>query len=46
MYILIAMLIAMLIGALIATGSVVVLVHDSTAVRPAPARVLYNYGSG
>lgn len=39
-------LIAMLIGALIATGSVVVLVHDNTAVRPGPTRVLFNYGSG
>ncbi len=39
-------LIAMLIGALLATGSAVVLVHDDTAARPAPVRVLYNYGSG
>ena len=40
------MLIAMLIGALIATGSVMVLVHDNTSVRPAPTRALYNYGPG
>ncbi len=39
-------LIAVLIGALIATGSVVVLVHDAAMARPAPTRVLFNYGSG
>ncbi len=39
-------LIAMLIGALLASGSAVVLVHDSTATRQTPVRVLYNYGSG
>jgi hypothetical protein len=39
-------LIAMLIGALVATGSVVVFVHDNTAVSPASTRVLYSYGSG
>ena len=39
-------LIAVLIGALIATGSVLVIVHDAAAVRPAPARTLFNYGSG
>ncbi len=39
-------LIAMLIGAIIATGSVLVLVHDAATVRPAPTRVLFNYGSG
>jgi hypothetical protein len=39
-------LIAVLIGALIATGAVTVLVHDNTIVRQAPVRVLYNYGSG
>jgi len=39
-------LIAMLIGALLATGSAAVLVHNETAIRPAPARVLFNYGSG
>jgi hypothetical protein len=38
--------IAVLIGILIATGSVVVLVHDQTMVRPAPVRVVFNYGSG
>jgi hypothetical protein len=39
-------LIAVIIGALIAGGSAVVLVHNETVYRPAPARVLYNYGSG
>lgn len=39
-------LVALVIGALIATGSAVVLVHDDTMVRQAPARVLFNYGSG
>ncbi len=39
-------LIAMLIGALIAIGAAVVLVHDATMTRQAPARVLYNAGSG
>ena len=38
--------IAVLIGILIATGSAVVLVHNETIVRPAPVRVLFNYGSG
>ena len=39
-------LIAVLLGALIATGSVTVIVRDATAARPAPTRVLFNYGSG
>jgi len=39
-------LIAVLIGVLIATGSVMVLVHNDTMTRQAPARVLFNYGSG
>jgi hypothetical protein len=39
-------LIAMLIGALLAGGSAAVLVHNETTARPAPARVLFNYGSG
>ena len=39
-------LIAVLIGALIATGSSAVLVHDATTTRHAPARVVFNYGSG
>lgn len=39
-------LIAVLIGVLIAIGSAVVLVHNDTMTRQAPARVLYNYGSG
>lgn len=39
-------LIAMLIGALIAVGAAVVLVHNATMTRQAPARVLYNDGSG
>ena len=38
--------IAVLIGILIATGSAVTLVRDETMVRQAPARVLFNYGSG
>jgi len=39
-------LIAVLIGVLIAIGAAVVLVHNDTMTRQAPARVLYNYGSG
>ena len=39
-------LIAVLIGAIIATGAAVILVHNATVTRQAPARVLYNYGSG
>jgi hypothetical protein len=40
------LLIALLVGAALASGSAVVLVHDNTAVHPAPAQVVYNYGSG
>lgn len=39
-------LIAVLLGAVIATASVLVMVHDATAVRQTPARVLFSYGSG
>ena len=39
-------LIAVLIGALIAIASAVVLVHNDTMTRQAPAQVLYTYGSG
>ncbi|HYX58457.1 MAG TPA: hypothetical protein VE888_05550 [Streptosporangiaceae bacterium] len=39
-------LIAVLIGVIIATGAAVILVHNATITRQAPARVLYNYGSG
>lgn len=39
-------LVAVLIGILIATGGTVVMVHDETVVRQAPARVVFNYGSG
>ena len=39
-------LIAVLIGVIIATGAAVILVHNATVTRQAPARVLYNYGSG
>ena len=39
-------LIAVLLGALIATGSVAVLVRDASVGRPAPTRVLFSYGSG
>jgi hypothetical protein len=39
-------LVALLAGALLAIAAVAVLVHDSTAVRPAPTPVLYSYGSG
>ena len=39
-------LIAVLIGVFIATGAAVILVHNATITRQAPARVLYNYGSG
>ncbi len=37
---------AVLIGALIATGSAVVLVHNDIMTRQAPARVRYHCGSG
>jgi hypothetical protein len=39
-------LIALLAGVLLAVAAVTVLVHDETASRPAPARVLFSYGSG
>jgi hypothetical protein len=39
-------LLALLIGILLATGSAAVLVHDQSVVRQAPVRVLFNYGSG
>jgi hypothetical protein len=38
--------VAVLIGILLAAGCAVVMVHDETMVRQAPARVLFNYGSG
>jgi hypothetical protein len=38
--------IAVLIGILLATGSTVILVRNETMVRQASARVLFNYGSG
>lgn len=40
------MVIALLVGVFLAIASTAILVHDSTALRPAPTRVLYNYGSG
>ena len=40
------MLIALLVGVLVAIASVTILVHDNTAVRPTSTQVLYNYGSG
>ncbi len=40
------LLIALLVGAVLAIASATVLVHDNTAVTPASTRVLYNYGSG
>jgi hypothetical protein len=40
------LLIALLLGATLAGGSAAVLVHDDTAVQPAPAQVLYTFGSG
>ena len=39
-------LIAVLIGVLIAVGSSAVLVHNATVTRQAQARVLFNDGSG
>ena len=39
-------LVAVLIGVIIATGAAVILMHNATITRQAPARVLYNYGSG
>jgi hypothetical protein len=39
-------LVAVLIGILLATGGAVVMVHDESVVRQAPARVVFNYGSG
>jgi|HubBroStandDraft_3_1064219.scaffolds.fasta_scaffold124748_2 hypothetical protein len=40
------MLLALLLGALLAGGSAVMLVHNSAEVQPAPTQVLYTYGSG
>lgn len=40
------LLIALLVGAILAGGSAVVLVHDNTAVQNTPAHAVYNYGSG
>jgi hypothetical protein len=39
-------LLAVLIGILLATGSAAVMVHDESVIRPAPVRLLFNYGSG
>lgn len=39
------MLIALLVGVLLAIASTTILVHDNTALRPSSTRVLYNYGS-
>ena len=39
-------LIAVLIGVLVAIASSAVLVHDATMTRQAPARVLFSDGSG
>jgi len=39
-------LIAVLIGVIIATGAAVILVHNATITRQAPARELYNNGAG
>jgi hypothetical protein len=39
-------LVAVLLGAVIAIAAVVVTVHDATAVRQTPTRVLFSYGSG
>jgi hypothetical protein len=38
--------IAVLIGAVIALGAAVVLVHNGTMTGPGPARVLFSYGYG
>ncbi len=38
-------LIALLVGVFLAIASVAIGVHDTTAIRPASTRVLYNYGS-
>jgi hypothetical protein len=40
------LLIALLVGAALAGGSAVVLVHDNTTVHQAPVNTVYNYGSG
>jgi hypothetical protein len=40
------LLIALLIGAVLAAGAATALVHDNTVISPASTRVLYNYGSG
>lgn len=37
---------AVLIGVLLAVATSVVLVHDATVTRQAPARVLFSDGSG
>ena len=39
-------LIAMVAGVLIAVAATMVLVHDATVTRQAPARVLFSDGSG
>jgi hypothetical protein len=38
--------IAVLTGVLLAIGSCLVLVHDATVTRQAPARVLFSHGPG
>ncbi len=40
------LLMALLVGVLVAIASVAILVHDNTALHPASTRVLYTYGSG
>jgi hypothetical protein len=39
-------LIALLLGAVIAAVCALVMVHDATAVRQTPTRALFSYGSG
>jgi hypothetical protein len=40
------LLAAPLVGAILAGGSAVVVVHDNTTVHRAPINTVYNYGSG
>jgi len=38
-------IIALVLGAVIAAASAAVLVHDASAIHPGPTRTLYSYGS-
>ena len=40
------LLIALLLGAVVAVVCMLVMVHDATAIRQTPTRALFSYGSG